>query len=233
MKNAVYTGTRNMYKDMLVSIKSLLMQVKDVRVYLLIEDDTFPYFLPDSVTCINVSDQQYFKPGTPNMQSQFTYMAMMRAALCHVFPKMDRILAMDSDLIIQSDISELWTMDLKDNYFAAVPEKHRTHNGFVYCNMGFVMYNLDRLREGKADEIIDVLNRRKYTWVEQDVNNYLCQGYILELDGDYNANDWTIHTNNPKVIHYAGDKQWTKRPLVKFYEELPWPGMKGENHEAD
>ena len=30
MKNAVYTGTRNMYKDMLVSTKSLLMQAIDM-----------------------------------------------------------------------------------------------------------------------------------------------------------------------------------------------------------
>ncbi len=224
MKYAAYTGTRNMYKDMLPSVKSLLSHVDDVTVFFLIEDDVFPYPLPNEVRTINVSDQKFFYPNGPNMNSQFTYMAMMRIAMCYVLPQdIDRVLVMDSDVIINDDISELWQLNLDDYYFAAAPESHRCYYGLLYCNTGVAMYNLDKLRDGKAQEIINVLNLRKYTWVEQDVNNYLCQGRILEMDGNYNANDWTAHGDNPKVIHFAGHGDWTEMDIVKRWADKPWP----------
>ena len=230
MKYAAYTGTRNLYPDMIPSLKSLLMHSSVDRVFLLIEDDEFPEYLPECVTTINVSNQKIFKPDGPNMKSQYTYMAMMRSGLGKLpeFKNIPKVFVMDSDTIVRHNIDELWDIDLGPNYFAAVHEKHRTYEGLLYCNMGVVMYNLDALRSnGKIDEIIDVLNRRRYTWVEQDVNNYLCQGYILELDGDYNANDWTIHSDDPKIMHYAGIKDWTKYSAVKQYRDISWKDIRG------
>jgi hypothetical protein len=46
MKVAVYAGTRNIYKDMLPSVKSLLIHSDVDKIYFLIEDDIFPYELP-------------------------------------------------------------------------------------------------------------------------------------------------------------------------------------------
>lgn len=56
MKIAVYTGTRNIYQNMLPSIKSLLIHSDVDKIYLLIEDDIFPYELPPEVECINISN---------------------------------------------------------------------------------------------------------------------------------------------------------------------------------
>ena len=227
MKYAAYTGTRNMYHKMIPSIKSLLINSDVNKIYLLIEDDIFPEYLPPEVEIINVSDQNFFKPDTPNMQSQFTYMAMMRIALCHVLPGyIDKVLVLDSDTIINRNISHLWDLNIGDNYFAAAPETHKTNNGFLYCNIGVTLYNLAELRKGKADEIIDVLNRRKYTWVEQDVNNFLCQGRIFEISGEYNANSWTQHGDNPYVWHYAGIADWINMPLVQYYMDIPWDNIR-------
>ena len=45
IKAAVYTGTRNLYKQMVVAVKSLIRNSDVDKIYLLIEDDEFPYWL--------------------------------------------------------------------------------------------------------------------------------------------------------------------------------------------
>ena len=85
------------------------------RIYLLIEDDVFPFKLPPKVETINVSDQPYFKHDGPNYKNGWTYMVLMRAALHRVFPKISRILSLDVDTIVAKDISELWDLPIDGN----------------------------------------------------------------------------------------------------------------------
>ena len=224
MKYAAYCGTRNIYTDMETSAKSIIANSDVDKVYFLIEDDYFTSDLPPIIECINVSHQPYFKADSPNMQSKFTYMAMMRIALCHVLD-VDKVLSLDSDLVADSDISDLWDLPIDDCYLAASHEWHRSNNGLLYCNFGVVLYNLEKLRDGKADEIIDVLNNRKYTWVEQDVGNYLCQGRIYDMPACYNSNDWTDKfAPGAKIVHYAGIKrsEWVLKPLICKYRNITW-----------
>ena len=230
MKAAVYTGTRNLYPDMVTASKSLLINSKVDVIYLLVEDDEFPFELPECIKTINVKNQKYFHKNGPNMKTPYSYMALMRAALAFVFPNLDRILSLDVDTIVDKDISDLWDLDLDEYYFAAVHETHRTRNGLVYCNAGVTMFNLDKLRnEGKAYEMVYVLNRSYYRWVDQDVMNYLCQGRILMLPSDYNDNDWVVRPNTCKIKHYAGIKAWNHLPIVKKYEKVPFSEIRGSD----
>ena len=225
MKHAAYCGTRNLYCDMETSAKSIVANSDVTDVWFVIEDDEFPGELPDLVHCVNVSDQPWFKADGPNMASQFTYMAMMRIALCHVLPDYDRVLSLDADLVAVRDVSPIWDIPLDGCYLSATPEWHRSKNGLLYCNFGVVLYNLAKLRDGKADECIGVLNRRKYTWVEQDVVTYLCQGRIHEMPAEYNSNWWT-DKNAPgaAVRHFAGVKRedWVNDPDVARYRNMTW-----------
>lgn len=222
MRAAVYTGSRNLYQHMVVAAKSILINSNVERIYLLIEDDDFPYELPDCVECRNVSGQKYFKPDGANMNTKFTYLAMMRAALAFEFPDLDKILSLDVDTIINRDISELWDTSLDGYYFSAAREAHRTGDGFLYTNTGVALYNLEKLRDGKAQEVIDVLNIRTYPWVEQDVFNYLCQGRILEMPSEYNINEFTLPPISQTIIHYAGAKKWDNKPEYIKYKDVPF-----------
>jgi len=222
MKHAAYTGSRNLYADMVTSCKALLRNSDVDRIWLLVEDAEFPYLLPPEVTAIDVSDQAFFRPGGPNMGSRYTYLAMMRAALCHVLPPdVHRVLSLDVDTLAVRDVSGAWDTPMDGCYFAAARERHRCYEGLLYTNTGVALYDLDMLRGGKADEVIDVLNRRRYTWVEQDVMNYLCQGRIAEMDGNYNACDWTEHPD-PRLLHFAGHADWRGRPELWAYRAMSW-----------
>lgn len=227
MKHAAYCGTREIYDDMEMSAKSLVANSDVDLVHFVIEDPAFPRPLPDMVICHDMSKQAYFPPDGPNMESRYTYMAMMRIALCHVLPDADRVLSLDADTVITKDVGELWELPLDDCYFAAVPEWSRSEHGLQYCNFGVVMYNLEKLRDGKADECIEVLNRRHYPWVEQDVASYLCQGRIYELPAKFNSTWWTDQgqgKRNAAIVHYAGIKRsnWASRPLAKKYRKMTW-----------
>lgn len=225
-KIAVYTGTRNLYEHMIPAVKSLLINSDVEKVYLLIEDNEFPYELPDCVECINVSGQRFFRQDGPNMNSCYTYMAMMRAALCKIFPQYNRILSLDVDTIVDKDISDLWDLPLghKENayYFAAAREPHRCKDGFLYTNIGVALYNLEFLRDRKGQEVIDILNTRKYTWLEQDAMNARCQKHILIMSSDYNDCCVTERPNARKIVHFAAQKEWFDEPLYLKYKDIPW-----------
>ena len=221
---AVYTGSRNLYPDMLPAIKSMLMNGKPDLIYLLIEDDKFPFWLPSNVKTINVSGQKYFPKDSVNMRSKFTYLAMMRAALAKVLPQdIDTVLSLDCDTLIVGDITELWERDLDGYYFSASIEPHRTRWDTLYTNTGVALYNLKMLREtGKVDEVIAELNTNTYPWVEQDVFNYLCQGHILPMPSKYNANNFTYPTDEIVIKHYAGYSCWNAETDVQKYRTYGW-----------
>ncbi len=225
MKCAVYTGSKNIYEDMVMVAKSLIAHSDVDKIYFLIEDDKFPLDICDIIETRNVSEQTYFEPWGPNMTTHFTYFAMMRAALALEFPDLDKILSLDCDTFCRRDVSHLWELPIEDYYFAASSEPGRSRDGLLYTNVGVNLMNLKKLRDtGKAAECIDVLNARRYTFVDQDVMNYLCQGYIYDMHSEYNANEYTKPCQNPRIVHYAGMKRenWHRMPLAKKYLNMSW-----------
>ena len=228
MKAAVYVGTRNLYDDMLPAVKSILINSDVDKVYLLIEDDRFPHDLPDCVETINVSSQTFFRSNGPNYNLKWTYMTLMRAALPKIFPDLDVILSMDDDVIALQDVSDLWDLPIEDYYFAAAEEPKKSKGGSdykfpLYTQMGVVLFNLKKLREdGMCDRVIEALNAYWFSIAEQDCMNLLCQGKIYPMPGDYNATNYTKHSDHPKMIHYAAIPDWTHRREVDHYRNIPW-----------
>lgn len=222
MKTAIYGGTRNLYPYMAPAIKSVLTNTSVDQVYLLIEDDKFPEWLPDCVHTVNVSNQKYFNPKGPNFNSHWTYMTMMKVTYWSLFPDVDKALCLDVDTYVEKNVDELWDLDMTDTYFAGV--RDRVANGTDYINAGSMMANLKLLREtGMGQKLIDTLNTVKTTYLEQDTLNRLCVGHIKMLPGDYNASRVTEPTNNPKIIHYAGVMCWQNNPFTEKWKSAPWP----------
>lgn len=225
MRQAAYCGTREIYDDMEMSAKSFVANGGIDKIHFIIEDPEFPRPLPDIIECHDLSGQTFFEHDGPNMESQFTWMTMMRIALCHVLPDVDKVLSLDADTIAFEDYSGIWDYPDPDCYLSASEEWHRTADGLQYCNFGVVMYNLVKLRDGKADECIDVLNRRRYSWVEQDVGNFLCQGRIDPMPAKFNSNFFTDKDKGECVIkHYAGIPRlrWIYEPLPTMYRNMSW-----------
>ena len=234
-KYAAYCGTRNIYKDMETAAKSLIANSSVDKVFLLIEDPEFPTPLPDIIECIDVSGQTLFKPDGANMNAPYTYMAMIRSALCYFLPEdVHTVLSLDFDTFAVRNADAIWDIDLEGCYFASTPEWHRSKNGLIYCNHGVVLYNLDMMKTGKVDEIIYTLNKQYFRWVEQDAGNYLCQGRIAEMPGEFNSNEWTTKNEceKPVIIHYAGipTPRWHDGNIPTRFRNMTWDEVM-EKHE--
>lgn len=222
MRAAVYAGTRNVYQDMIPSMKSLLIHSNVEKIYFLIEDNEFPYELPPEVECINVSDQQWFNENSPQMKNRCSYMVLLRAVFTKLFPHLDRILTIDNDTIVRENISELWDLDMNNYYIAGCTEFQKTTPNFTYINMGVAMINLKAWRENHIDDqLVKDLNTYYFEEAEQTAINRLCQGHILVLDSMYNRNNYTnLRIGKEKIIHYAAIKGWQQFPLIQKYRDI-------------
>ena len=66
------------------------------------------------------------------MKNRCSYMVLLRVVFSKIFPSLDKILTIDNDTIVKSNISELWDMDLGDNYFAGCTEPFFTKSNITY-----------------------------------------------------------------------------------------------------
>ena len=235
MRHAVYCGTRKVYEQMETAAKSLVAHTPVDVVHFLIEDAEFPRSLPDFVQVHDVSKQKWFDLKGPNAKTGWTWMVLMRAALCHVLADVDRVLSLDVDTICHRDASGIWELPVDGCYYAAVTEQHKSGNGLQYANMGVCLFNLEKLRDGKADEVISVINSRKYGWPEQDVLNYLCQGRICEMPKKYNDMAFNGSVEEPVITHYAGQRNdsWTSDTAPMHYAAMSWDDAIAERRYAN
>lgn len=223
MRAAVYTGTRNIYQNMITAAKSLLEHSNVEKIYFLIEDDVFPYELPSDIECINVSNQQYFPHNGPNYNSPWTYMILIRVALSKIFPTLDTILLLDMDTIVNENVSSLWDINLDGYYFAAVREPLKSRDNFISINAGVMLINLKQLREDKKDdELIKALNTYYYKFPEQDCISDLCQGHLLVLPSDYNVCSQNDKPEREKITHFAAIYRLDIFPHFQYYQQLSW-----------
>ena len=159
MRVAVYTGSRNLYPDMIPAVKSMLKNGRPDLIYLLIEDDSFPYPVPDCVMIANISGQGFFEKDSPNYQNPWSYMTMMRCALATMFPEEKRMLWLDCDTIVNADITDLFQMNMTGIFYAGALEPKKSIDVFRYINCGVLMCNLELLRLAeKEDELVQLLN---------------------------------------------------------------------------
>lgn len=221
-KVVIYAGTRNVYHNMAVAVKSLLMHTKVDTVWFLTEDDTFPEELPDVIRTKNVSGQKWFDPGGPNVKKRWSYMALMKLALPELFPDEGRVLWLDIDTICNRDITELIETDLKGCYMGMAAEPIRCKRPFVYYNAGVMPMDMEKLRDGTAAELIRLVNTREMDFPEQDAINLLCQTKIHEISPYWNSNRWIVEVSDPGITHFAADRNYELQPLWRQYEQMDW-----------
>ena len=154
------------------------------------------------------------------------YRLLAPAILPH---NIDKIIYLDSDIIVNLDIKELWQIELGDKILAAVPEilsnksiEHMNRyfnmcgDGIVKCedyfNSGVLSANLNRLREEEI-KITNGLrfraqNPRYHDYFDQNVLNYCFSTQALKLPIKFNRfTGYARSSNEPvgkKIYHFAG-----------------------------
>jgi len=204
--------TRNVYEWILPSIRSLAEHNPDARVFILAEDDSLPFNLPIKAEVINVTGQTYFPKNGVNYTSYFKYINLLKVRYPSILP-VDKVIHLDTDTIIRKSLEPLFNTNLCGKWFGAVPEYRGNYRlvGDKYYNAGVLVLNLAQMREdGIESEMTDYLNTSKQPFVDQNAWNWfgVTRDKVVELDLRWNESRVTGFTNNTRIIHFCGDRDW-------------------------
>ncbi len=171
----------------------------------------------------------------------YTKTTYFRLFLPELYPQYDKVLYLDSDIIILEDIANLYNIDIGDNLVGAIPDDI-IQNGkelqeYVekvvgvatykkYFNAGIIVMNLDELRKFKFQEkFLHLLETIKFPVAQdQDYLNRICKGRVKYID-----NSWDVmpapgrnkKDEELRLIHYnLTYKPWRRDDVP--YKEFFW-----------
>lgn len=175
---------------------------------------------------------------TRDYYSKTTY---FRLFIPELYPQYDKVLYLDSDIVILSDIADLYNIDMEDNLVAAAPDDviqtievfqeyaekvvgvADYHN---YFNAGILLMNLDALRKFKFQEkFLYLLETVKFSVAQdQDYLNRLCKGKVKLIENTWDRmpiGGDTVKREDLNLIHYnLAFKPWHFEDIL--YKEYFW-----------
>jgi lipopolysaccharide biosynthesis glycosyltransferase len=234
-----FAANPDYYQHLCVALVSLLENNKNNRfsIYVLTNSDQnkekiiqlknqYDHFDVQFRT-ISDSDVQSFhlSKHCPHISIQTYY----RILIPKIFPELDKAIYLDSDLIVEGDILELWKIDIDNYYLAGVDTSCFEHTLIyknkinltkddIYINGGVLIMNLEAMRRDNIVELMIENSAKlgnKVTWVDQDVINFSLQKRIKTLDARFNWNH-EFHEKYPQqttkaiISHFSGAaKPWS------------------------
>jgi len=194
------------------------------------------------IQCKNVSKEMKGVNiiSTNHLTAETTY----RLLIPELFPQFDKVLYLDSDIVIIRDVSHLFDTDI-ECYIAGVSrelmnehmKKHvdslvLSFSDEYYFNAGVFLINTRLFtKKGIKEKCFNLLNdKKKYAYLDQDVLNIICHGDVLYLDERWNCcwHHWhyeALDSHNeifiksatdPWIIHFSSDKKPWTIPSAKF-----------------
>lgn len=175
---------------------------------------------------------------TRDYYSKTTY---FRLFIPELYPQYDKVLYLDSDIVILSDIADLYNIDMEDNLVAAAPDDviqtievfqeyaekvvgvADYHN---YFNAGILLMNLDALRKFKFQEkFLYLLETVKFSVAQdQDYLNRLCKGRVKLIENTWDRmpiGGDSVKREDLHLIHYnLAFKPWHFEDIL--YKEFFW-----------
>lgn len=174
---------------------------------------------------------------TRDYYSKTTY---FRLFIPNLYPQYNKALYLDSDIVILSDIANLYNIDISDNLVAAVPDdviqKISVFAEYAekvvgvasyknYFNAGVLLMNLDELRKFEFQEkFLYSLEKIKFAVAQdQDYLNRLCKGRVKLVEKGWNRMPMEdeIKIEDIKLIHYnLAYKPWHFEDIL--YKDFFW-----------
>ena len=182
-----------------------------------------------------------FPVGLHFQESFITIEAYYRLFLMNVLPRtMDKVLYLDSDIVICGSIRELWDIDISDVAVGAVPDCfhqdiHETNRigyevGLGIFNSGVLLINLKYWREHDVmKEFVAYAKGAKdhLKYHDQDVLNYVFRHCKKELPIRFNLQTIHMYYDRFRYLHFRlieDVKEAFINPVIIHYTgpEKPW-----------
>ena len=227
---------------------------KTVRVFKKYEDENF------SFRFVNVKLKRLMYNSKLHTRDYYSKSTYYRLFIQNLFPKIDKALYLDSDIIVNGDISELYFTDI-ENYlvgaavedvmqnvdvFGTYVEKALGINRNKFFNAGVLVLNLKKFREEKVESrFLKLISEFKFSVTQdEDYLNVICKDKIKYVEKEWNLSPAVYSDKKINLIHYKmdlkpwhydgvryGDYFWKYAVNTEVYNELI--NMKNNYGEAD
>ena len=195
------------------------------------------------VNCFSYEEMAGYIEQIPQ-KSHVTPTALIKFALADYFSCVDKLLYLDSDIVVAHELIELFEIDLRGIYLAAVFEFYKYLNDLwyvpkqkrkssFYFNSGVMLLNLKLLR---TDEIQKKLwhykiHEAKTTLMDQESLNSVCGDRVIPLSIKWNFNPAFYDNSYIKRINeiyntrYRNKDELIKDACIIHYvgkQDKPW-----------
>ncbi|MDR3256572.1 MAG: hypothetical protein LBT18_02825 [Endomicrobium sp.] len=231
--NVAFCFDENLWMQAGVAIYSLLHNSNDkcnYNIYCLVTERVLNEFRDvlkelvnknsqiSTITFINITSD-FDNVNTTSWSKGVVY----RLLLYKLLPDLEKIVYCDVDVVFTSDLCELNSIDVGNNYLAAtidycpIPynnELWRKYNLYElrnqkrYVNSGVLVMNLKKIREDELYKKWFELSKYSFPYPDQDMLNISCRDKIKYIDEKYNSTE-----KESVIIHYAGGengKPWNR-----------------------
>jgi len=186
----------------------------------------------NEITFYEVSSEQLAGFAVPQNShlSVATYYRLFLPYL--ITEEVDKLLYLDTDIVVIGSLSELYNTNLEALLFAAVPEVSATKNrpdlGIyeenIYFNAGVMLMNIAEWKKRRISEkAIQCIQNypEKLIYHDQDALNIVAENHYYKLDGKYNVLPFDI----PEYLPTRKYKDFLKDKVIMHYtlkEYKPW-----------
>lgn len=193
-----------------------------------------------SVQCMDVSD--IVPIMCQKSRNHLTKESYYRLMIPQLFSQYDKLIYLDSDIVVLWDLAELFCQDIGDKPFGVVKEiqtdklidylrrKDIAEKG--YFNAGVMLMNLPVMRQKNvAQNALEILKNDLdsfYEYMDQDALNILFRDEVFYLPNEWNfcwhglfqnvtedcLEGYLHNRSNPKILHYTSDLKPWDMPLL-------------------
>ncbi len=175
-----------------------------------------------------------------HLRDYYTNATYYRMFLPSIAKEYDKILYLDSDIIVLDDIANLFNHDINDNLVGAIVEDVMTNfdvfgtyvekalgiDRYKFFNAGILVMNTKQFRELDIEnKFLELISNFKFVVTQdEDYLNVLCKGRIKFIDEGWNRAPipgTQLDTDKLKLIHYKITwKPWNYSDVM--YEDSFW-----------
>ena len=159
--------------------------------------------------------------------THITLPSYFRLRVASLLDAEDRVLYLDSDLIVEKSLSDLYFTDFKDNFCAGVVDYLGQEQ--VMVNSGVLLINLQKWREENAEKLIFNYiehNKEKISSGDQEIINAVFKDKILLLPDMWNVQTLNFYSfsnyeMNYGIVHFiGGSKPWLFGSFMPFKKKF-------------
>jgi lipopolysaccharide biosynthesis glycosyltransferase len=189
------------------------------------------------ISFLYVSDERVAGLPTKGFTRKATW---YRIFLAEMLPWVERMIYLDSDLIVLDSLVPLFETDLEDNWVGAVtnifqwnhvqrPAELGLAGTEVYFNAGVLLMDLDAMRRNNLGEVMleyGIENAERIEWRDQDALNVVLGERRLRLHPRWNVMNSFRWQGADEVFGHEAAEEARRNPAIRHFEgpsdNKPW-----------